>query len=124
MSGLIQCDTCGDVSNSDPDLPCGRDLSEEVEETGLGPMQITCTGTYRRHFIRLDLINGPDDTDSKVGTGDRLCECGNHQTACNFGRMHLWGTAYYQGKLVWTEDTMYCYVCGAVCVPLGVDVTL
>lgn len=40
----VTCDTCGDVSNSDPDLPCGRDLSEE---RGEADGTTICTGTYR-----------------------------------------------------------------------------
>lgn len=41
---LTQCDMCGDVSNSAPDLPCGRDLSEEVGDPAGSWI---CTGTTR-----------------------------------------------------------------------------
>lgn len=41
---LTQCDMCGDLSNSAPELPCGRDLSEEV---GDPDGSWICTGTTR-----------------------------------------------------------------------------
>lgn len=36
----MKCDKCGDVSNSEPDLKCGRVEPESWD----GP----CVGTYRR----------------------------------------------------------------------------
>lgn len=66
-------------------------------------------------FLRLDYADGPHRTDKLPGTGDEICQCGNHRTRCQFGRMHVWGTAYFQGRLLRTSDTFYCYQCGAVC---------
>lgn len=44
-----ECDTCGDCSNSDPDLPCGR-LIDPTGPAGYDddhPDAVPCTGTYR-----------------------------------------------------------------------------
>jgi hypothetical protein len=38
MAAITRCDQCGDVSNSDPNLTCGR-----VDSEGQAP----CAGTYR-----------------------------------------------------------------------------
>jgi hypothetical protein len=43
-AGHARCDTCGDTAETEPGLPCGRDLSEERGE----PAGTTiCEGTYK-----------------------------------------------------------------------------
>lgn len=41
---MTKCDRCGDESNSDPDLMCGRVEYDEDER----PVTEPCTGTYRK----------------------------------------------------------------------------
>lgn len=41
--GMTECDVCGDISNSEPNLPCGRiDYADED-----APVSGPCQGTYR-----------------------------------------------------------------------------
>ena len=49
---LIICDSCGDESNSDPGLVCGRDLSEEL---GQPDGTTICEGTYREVDVDKEL---------------------------------------------------------------------